>query len=222
MTGSTAEPELNLVVAAREHAADGVVALTLRAAGGGPLPSWAPGAHIDLVLTPDLTRQYSLCGDPADRDAWRVAVLRETAGRGGSAHVHDRLHEGVEVRVRGPRNHFELSPAPRYLFIAGGIGITPILPMLAAARHAGADWRLLYGGRTAASMAFTDQLSAHGARAQLRPQDRHGLLDLETFLAEPTEDTLIYACGPEPLLQAVEKHCGHWKPGVLRTERFAP
>jgi ferredoxin-NADP reductase len=222
MTESTAEPELDLVVAAREHAADGVVALTLRAPGGGPLPSWAPGAHIDLLLTSDLIRQYSLCGDPADRDAWRIAVLRETAGRGGSARVHDRLHEGVEVRIRGPRNHFELSSARRYLFIAGGIGITPILPMLTAAQQAGADWRLLYGGRTAASMAFADQLSAHGPRARLRAQDRHGLLDLEAFLAEPTEDTLIYACGPEQLLQAVDKHCGHWKPGVVRTERFAP
>ncbi len=94
--------------------------------------------------------------------------------------------------------------------------------MLAAARHAGADWRLLYGGRTEASMAFTDQIAAHGPRSELRPQDRYGLLDLESFLAEPTEDTLIYACGPEPLLQAVEKHSGHWKPGTLHTERFAP
>jgi ferredoxin-NADP reductase len=222
MNDAFAEPELNLIVAARESAADGVVALTLRAPDSSSLPPWAPGAHIDVVLTPDLTRQYSLCGDPADRDSWRIAVLRETAGRGGSAHVHDHLHEGAEIRVRGPRNHFELSSARRYLFIAGGIGITPILPMLAAAQQAGADWRLLYGGRTAASMAFTDQIAAHGPQAELRPQDRHGLLDLETFLAEPAEDTLIYACGPEPLLQAVEKYSGHWKPGVLRTERFAP
>jgi ferredoxin-NADP reductase len=222
MTQHTPEPEQTLLVTAREDAADGVVALTLRAPDGAPLPPWAPGAHVDLLLTPELTRQYSLCGDPADRGAWRVAVLREAAGRGGSDHVHDRLRPGDAVRVRGPRNHFELGSAARYLFIAGGIGITPILPMLAAAQAAGADWRLLYGGRTERSMAFTSELAGHGARVQLRPQDRYGLLDLAAYLAEPTDDTLIYACGPEPLLQAVEQHAAHWKPGVLRTERFTP
>jgi ferredoxin-NADP reductase len=220
-----AERELDLVVAERDVVGLGVVGLTLRSPDGAALPVWSPGAHIDLTLTPGLTRQYSLCGDPADRACWRIAVLRERGGRGGSVYVHDRLHEGAEVRIRGPRNHFELIEAPRYLFVAGGIGITPILPMLAAAHSAGADWRLLYGGRTAASMAFGTQLATgYGARVRLRPQDEYGLLDLETFLAEPSEGTLIYACGPEPLLQAVQKHSGQWgwDPGALRTERFAP
>jgi ferredoxin-NADP reductase len=221
--------ELNLVVAAREEAADRVVALTLRAPDRAALPAWAPGAHIDLLLTPELTRQYSLCGDPEDRTSWRVAVLRKADGRGGSAYVHDRVHEGAEVRARGPRNHFELSPSPRYLFVAGGIGITPILPMLAAAQKAGADWRLLYGGRTGASMAFVREIRAvagQGSRVQIRPQDEYGLLDLEGFFAEPEprDNTLIYACGPEPMLQAVEEHCErrNWSPGAVRMERLTP
>lgn len=137
--------ESELVVSEREFAAEGVLALTLRHPLGEPLPAWEPGAHVDLVLGPELERQYSLCGDPADRSAWRIAVLREPAGRGGSAHVHAQLGQGDKVRVRGPRNHFALRPAPRYRFVAGGIGITPILPMLAAAEAAGAEWSLLYG-----------------------------------------------------------------------------
>ncbi|MCZ9348006.1 ferredoxin reductase, partial [Streptomyces sp. TRM76130] len=137
-----------LVVADVHPAADGVRSLTLRRPEGGPLPAWEPGAHIDVLLAPGLERQYSLCGDPADRETWRIAVLREDAGRGGSAFVHERLGPGDAMRVRGPRNHFRLEPAARYRFIAGGIGITPLLPMLAAAERAGADWSLLYGGRS--------------------------------------------------------------------------
>jgi len=219
------EPELTLTVAERERPAEGVLALTLRSPEGAQLPAWDPGAHIDVFLptapTPTI-RQYSLCGDPADRTAWRVAVLREQAGRGGSAFVHDRLAEGDEVRVRGPRNHFPLLPAERYLFVAGGIGITPILPMLEAATRAAIPWSLLYGGRTAASMAFADRLSAHGPHVRIRPQDQYGLLDLDTFLDRPHPDTLVYACGPEPLLQAMEKATAQWPEGALHTERFTP
>lgn len=117
--------EAELVVEQREFAADGVLALTLRHPLGEQLPGWEPGAHIDVVLGPDLERQYSLCGDPADRTTWRIAVLREPDGRGGSAYAHEQLGHGDKVRVRGPRNHFRLEPAPRYRFVAGGIGITP-------------------------------------------------------------------------------------------------
>lgn len=190
--------EAELVVGRRESVADGVLALTLRHPLGAELPPWEPGAHIDVVLGPDLERQYSLCGDPTDRRAWRIAVLREPDGRGGSAHVHGRLGEGDTVRVRGPRNHFALAPAPRYRFVAGGIGITPILPMLAAAEAAGAEWSLLYGGRTRGSMAFTEELGRYGARVTLAPQDETGLLDLAPVLDRVPEGTLVYCCGPGP------------------------
>ena len=213
------EDASELVVARREFAAEGVLALTLRHPLGEPLPAWEPGAHVDVVLGPGLERQYSLCGDPADRSAWRIAVLREASGRGGSAHVHEQVREGDKLRVRGPRNAFRLEPAPGYRFVAGGIGITPILPMLAAAEAAGAPWTLLYGGRTRRSMAFTGELARYGDRVTLAPEDETGLLDLPSVLDDVPEGTLVYCCGPGPLLDAVEARSPS---GVLRVERFRP
>ncbi|MHC3471429.1 PDR/VanB family oxidoreductase [Streptomyces sp. 7R007] len=210
--------EAELVVDRREFAADDVLALTLRHPLGEDLPAWEPGAHVDVVLGPELERQYSLCGDPADRSQWRIAVLREPDGRGGSAHVHEQLGQGDKVRVRGPRNHFRLESAPRYRFVAGGIGITPILPMLAAAEAAGAEWTLLYGGRTRNSMAFTEELKRYGDRVTVAPQDETGLLDLSVLDGLP-EGALVYCCGPGPLLDAVEERCPQ---GVLHVERFQP
>lgn len=223
MNATTPEHEDDLVVERRHEAADGVVALILARPDGGPLPPWEPGAHIDLCLGEGLTRQFSLCGDPSDAHRWRVAVLREAGGNGGSAHVHEKLPEGGRVRIRGPRNHFPLQPAARHLFVAGGIGITPILPMVRAADAAGAEWRLLYGGRSRRSMAFVDELAGYGpGRVRLVPQDEEGLPDLAGFLAEPRPGTLVHCCGPEPLLAAVEEQCRAWPPGTLRTERFRP
>ena len=218
VTVIASEFEADTVVESREEAADGVVVLTLREVGDHPLPRWEPGAHVDLLLDDGLSRQYSLCGDPADHHLWRLGVLRELEGRGGSAYVHDVLHPGARVRVRGPRNHFPLLPSPRYLFIAGGIGITPILTMVAAAEAAGADWRLVYGGRARSSMAFLPELT--DPRVTVCPQDETGLLDLDGLLGTPVQDTLVYCCGPEPLLLAVEERCASWPRGSLRVERF--
>ena len=136
------------------------------------LPAWEPGAHVDLVLDGVPARQYSLCGDPADHHAYRLGVLRDPDGRGGSLFVHDRLQEGDTVRIRGPRNNFPLVASPRYLFIAGGIGITPTLAMIRAAEAAGAGWELVYGGRSRASMAFLDELAQYGDRVSVRPLAR--------------------------------------------------
>lgn len=217
------EVERDLVLERKETVAEGVVLLTLRDAEGRPLPEWEPGAHIDLMLRADLVRQYSLCGDPGDRSCLQVAVLCEPESRGGSSYVHDVLSEGESVRIRGPRNNFPLEKTKRYLFIAGGIGITPMLPMLAAVHARGADWRLVYGGRTRASMAFRDDLQrAYGERVMLRPQDEYGLLDLPSLLGKPQRRTAVYSCGPEPLLAAVESGCEKWPSGALHVERFAP
>ena len=209
---------MKLLVESKETIADGVVLLSLRDPDGLPLPPWAPGAHVDLVLADGLVRQYSLCGDPHDTSVFRVAVLREQAGRGGSQHVHDVLAAGQLIEVLGPRNHFPLVEAARYLFIAGGIGITPILPMIEQVAAAGQDWRLVYGGRTLASMAFRAELERH-ANVEIRPQDEHGLLDLPALFADLDDDTAVYCCGPEPLLAAVEQHRGT---GSLHVERFEP
>ncbi|KHL12473.1 ferredoxin-NADP reductase [Mumia flava] len=216
------EHDLELVVAAVEAPADDVRAVVLRDAGGAALPPWTAGAHIDLHVG-DLVRQYSLCGDVDDLHAWRVAVLREPEGRGGSGWVHDVLAVGDTVRARGPRNHFALADAEAYVFVAGGIGITPLLPMIAAADAAGADWRLEYGGRSRASMAYGAELVArYGDRVRLHPADEVGMLDLEAILGTPRTDALVYCCGPEPLLRAVEQRCASWPVGSLHVERFAP
>jgi len=216
------EVDVRLRVDRRATGAEGVVVLDLRDPAGADLPEWQPGAHVDLRLPGGLTRQYSLCGDPADRSLWRIGVLREPESRGGSRHVHEALHEGAEVDVRGPRNHFPLVPAPRYLFIAGGIGITPILPMIAAADAAGARWELHYGGRSRRSMAFLESLERVSGHLVLHPQDEVGLIDLDALLGTPQPGTLVYCCGPEPLLVAVEQRCADWPPGALHLERFAP
>ena len=110
--------------------AEGVVSIELAALDGRALPAWEPGAHIDVVLPNGVIRQYSLCGDPARNDSWRIGILREPSSRGGSSFIHEELRPGDRISVAGPRNNFKLVEADRYLFIAGGIGITPILPMI--------------------------------------------------------------------------------------------
>ena len=195
----------SVVVRELHHAADRVVAITLAAADGAALPGWEPGAHIDLVLPSGKIRQYSLCGDPADTNTLRIAVLHVPHGRGGSNEVHQ-LRPGQQITVHEPRNRFPLVLAGHYTFIAGGIGITPILPMVRAVAGAGLDWRLVYGGRSRAGMAFVDELLTLGAdRVQLVPEDTHGRPDLGAAIEAAPPGGAVYCCGPEPLVTAVEK-----------------
>ena len=222
LTLATRELESLVRVEGKRVVSDGVVALTLTDVDGTPMPRWEPGSHVDLVIDGVHTRQYSLSGDPADPGTYRLGILRDPAGSGASLYVHDRLQEGDVVRVRGPRNNFPLVESPAYLFIAGGIGITPMLPMVAAAEAAGAEWQLVYGGRQRASMAFLDELEAYGDKVSVHPQDETGLLDLAALLGPPRPGTAVYCCGPEPLLAAVEVQCRAWPRGSLHVERFAP
>jgi len=214
--------ESELDVASIEAGAEGVAVVTLTLPDGGDLPPWQPGAHVDLLLPNGLERQYSLCGDPHDTGRWRIGVLRDPRSRGGSAFVHEQLASLGKVKVRGPRNHFPLPDAACYRFVAGGIGITPILPMIRQAERQGRDWRLLYGGRTVGSMAFVDELAAYGDRIVVAPQDTHGLLDLDSFLRDAPDGTAVCACGPEPLLQALATVCDTVPAVSLHIERFAP
>ena len=207
-------------VEAKEQVAEGVVAVTLARPDGGRLPDWAPGAHIDVALPDGTLRQYSLCGDRWDPYRYRIGVLREPRGRGGSRYVHDELRPGDVLGFAGPRNNFAMVPASRYLFIAGGIGITPLLPMVHQAEHVGADWTLVYGGRSRSSMAFLDRLARYSDRVHVRSEDEHGLLDLAAWLGVPRPDFAVYCCGPAGLLDAVESRCRAWQPHALHTERF--
>jgi ferredoxin-NADP reductase len=213
---------VRLRVASTWQAADQVRCFLLTDPDGGDLPAWAPGAHVDLLLPTGMTRQYSLCGDPADRRTWRVAVLLEEDSRGGSRYLHERAREGTELAASLPRNNFPLVSADRYVFIAGGIGITPLLPMIAAASAAGAQWRLHYGARSLDRMAFTGELDRYGDRYARYPQDSHGLMPLAEILGPAADGAAVYCCGPEPLLAAVEgQHKGRLA-GTLHVERFHP
>jgi len=220
MTMDADQEKINVVVRAITSEADGVIGVTLAAPDGASLPGWTPGAHIGLLLDGGLERQYSLCSDPADHDHWRVAVLREPASRGGSEWLHAQLKVGDVLRASGPSNQFPLVDAASYLFVAGGIGITPLLPMISALEQRGASWRLLYGGRQLGSMAFVKALEAYGERVQIRPEDQHGLLDLQGWIGEAQPGMVVYSCGPERLLEAVEAQCANWPEGALHIERF--
>lgn len=211
--------------------ADGVVSVRLERVDGQPLPAWQPGAHVDLVLPVGITRQYSLIESPADLSSYRIAVLQQRSSRGGSEYVHVFLRPGQRVRIGAPRNHFALDPADAYLFIGGGIGITPLLSMARAAHDGGTAWRLHYGGRTLRSMAFRRELpAAYGDNVELWPQDLRGPLPLARLLARPSgasssaERTLVYCCGPEPLIEAVRTTAARngWPEEDVRFERFAP
>jgi ferredoxin-NADP reductase len=197
---------LRVEVADVADVAAGVKVLTLSAVDGQELPAWTPGAHIDLALPSGLTRQYSLCSDPVDRTTYRIAVLRQLEGNGGSAELHRIASPGLRLSIRGPRNHFPLVAADNYIFVAGGIGITPILPMTCEAERRGTPWHLIYGGRDRDSMAFVEELQALGnTSVDIVPQDERGLLDLDRTFADVPNETAIYCCGPEALITAAQE-----------------
>lgn len=198
------------------------VVLELIDTGGHPLPGWEAGAHIDLHLPNGIIRQYSLCGDTNDLSRYEIAVLRDPDSRGGSEYIHAELRKGSTLRVGFPRNNFPLRDAPGYLFLAGGIGVTPLLPMIAAARRSGVPFTVRYAGSSRARMTFTDQLAAM-PEAELHISDEGTRLDLAGVLTPDLgRGVLVYACGPARLLDAVSARCDEL--GVadqLRVERFS-
>jgi tetrachlorobenzoquinone reductase len=199
--------------------ADDVVEVVLAAPSGAPLPEWQPGAHVVLQLADGLSRQYSLCGDPAERGSWIIAVHRAPASRGGSSYVHDRLRVGTLLQVEGPVNNFSLVRAERYLMLAGGIGITPILAMTRSLRESGADFELVYCGRRASLMAYRDEIAGwRDGRVTLHSDEEDGgPLDLRALLAA-RPGSLVYCCGPQGMIAAVEEAAPD--PALVRVERF--
>ncbi|MGJ7504287.1 cytochrome P450/oxidoreductase [Variovorax sp. ZT5P49] len=203
--------------------ADGIVKLRLVSPDGKALPRWAPGSHIDVECgTPELSRQYSLCGDPDEAGVLEIAVLHEPEGRGGSAWVHANVKAGDRLRIRGPRNHFRLDESlKKAIFIAGGIGITPVSAMARRAKALAMDYELHYSGRSRASMAFVDELAAlHGERLHVHAADEGRRNDLQALLAQPVSGAQVYACGPLHMLEALESCCAAWPEGALRVEHF--
>lgn len=199
----------------------GVLSLDFMAPDGGELPPFGPGAHVDLHLADGQIRQYSLCGDPADRTTYRVGV-REVEGGRVSRVIHYELRPGALITVGVPRNNFPLVPSPRYLFVAGGIGITPMLPMMREATSTGADWTLLFCTRRVEEAAFLDEALALGGTVSLHASEAGTRLDVAARLAEAPPDTVLYCCGPERLMAAVEEATRAWPEGTVRFEWFQP
>ncbi|RJQ85455.1 PDR/VanB family oxidoreductase [Amycolatopsis panacis] len=205
----TAPRRLPVLVRGATWLADRVIGLDLVPVGGTSLPPWEPGAHIDVVLPSGLVRQYSLYGSGDDPALYQIAVLLEPNGRGGSKEVHGTALVGRQLEIRPPRNHFGLVEAPAYVFVAGGIGITPILPMISAVAKAGKPWTLVYGGRTRTSMALLPELAlVPGGAVDVRPQDERGLPDLAAQVARAPDGAAFYCCGPEGLLRAMSEVTG--------------
>jgi ferredoxin-NADP reductase len=206
-------------VVARELVVHDVLAVELAPVGGGSLPAWEPGAHIDVEVMPGVERQYSLVAR-TPQGHWRIAVLREYPGRGGSIAVHDQLAVDDQLWVGGPRNHFGFDPTRPAVFVAGGIGITPIVAMVDAAQTAGTPWELHYAGRTRGGMAFAAELAErYPDHVRVAAADEGARLDLVALLAAP-RDAVVYCCGPARLMDAVQAAAAHWAPGSVRVEHF--
>ncbi|CRK56644.1 Vanillate O-demethylase oxidoreductase [Alloactinosynnema sp. L-07] len=215
--------DLDLVVSSITREVEDVVSFTLRRPDGGALPAWIPGAHLDVFLPSGIQRQYSLCGDPADRSCYRVAVRRIDGGGGGSVAMHSEVAEGDVLTFRGPRNAFTFIDVESYLLIAGGIGITPILPMVREAARRGADWTLVYTGRSRATMPFVAELDAiGGGRLELRPDDEYGPPEAAELVRRAKPGAAIYVCGPPALIDAARAVQPGLNPtGSLHSERFS-
>ena len=187
-----------------------------------PLPAFTAGAHLDVQVPNGMIRQYSLHGDPADRSVYRIAVKRESSGRGGSMSLHDAAEVAIALGIVGPRNHFPLDPgAERHLFIAGGIGITPIYAMIQTLAARGQAWDLHYCARTPDHAAFYEELKALGPGHVTPHFSEIPTLDVSELLRVQPEGTHVYCCGPQGLMKAVEAAAAHWAPGHVHFEWFA-
>lgn len=213
-----------LEVVGLERLSDEVLCLRLARPDRRPLPRWSAGSHIEIECgDPELARKYSLCGDPDAREEWRVAVRRDAEGRGGSRWIHERLQPGMTLRVRGPRNNFRLDEgAQRYLFLAGGIGITPIMTMAERARARGAEYALHYSARSRGSLVYAESLrERHGERLHLHVSDEGERNDFAALLAGTPAGTQIYACGPQRMLDVLERLVEARPDLSLRVEHFS-
>jgi ferredoxin-NADP reductase len=194
-----------------------------RRVDGKPLPSAAPGAHIDIKLPNGLVRQYSLLTSTADPESYTIAVKRDPSGRGGSSYMHGELKVGQTLRIKGPRNNFPLVDAEHVILIAGGIGITPIFCMVQELVTQQRSWKLHYSSRSRADMAFLDALAKHEPVYLHFDDEADGkFLDIAKIVAEAPKNSHLYCCGPMPMLKAFEAATADWPRAQIHVEYFAP
>ena len=211
---------VEVVVESVDRSCGDVTVVTLARAGGGLLPGWEPGAHIDVAVPDGTMRQYSLCGDPG-AETWRLGVLLEATGRGGSRYVREGLIQGEAIRVGLPRNNFALVDKDSFLFFAGGIGVTPLLPMVKQLEARGKAWTLHYGGRSRSTMAFADELLALGPATTIWPDDKGTPIPILKTIQETDAAAAVYCCGPPGLIAAVQGACAVAGREAPYVERFA-
>lgn len=195
---------LEVEIVAKSRSGARIFAFELAAVGGGDLPAWTAGAHIELRWVADgreYVRQYSLCGESFSGPRWRIAVLREKNSRGGSAYLCDQARVGMRLQARGPRNNFPFTPGRRVTLLAAGIGITPILSMAFEAQARGCDWRLVYLACERADVGLRESLARLPAeRVQFHYAAEVGRLNLEAWTGMLGVDDAVFACGPLRLL----------------------
>jgi len=211
-----------VVVDQVRHEADNIIGISFKNQDDSDFPKWSPGAHID-VMVGEFTRKYSLCGYNADREILEIAVLREDEGRGGSKYIHDHLKQGDSLKIKGPKSNFRLDEkAKRYILIAGGIGITPILTMADRLAELGKDYCLHYAGSTRSSMAFVNRIEQdHAGRFELYPKSEGKRADLQSLVTTADANTRIYVCGPDRMIEMLEELCASLPENVLHFEHFA-
>ena len=206
-----------MVVHSATVIATDVMAIRLLPVGGGRVAWWDAGSHITLHLPDGRERQYSLCGDPTDRSGYEIAVLDTHGDGAASTWIHENVTSGSVLTVSGPRNHFPLVPSKEYLFIAGGIGITPIRAMIESV-PTGRPWSLIYLGKSRSAMAYVSELAQrHPRRVTIHESEKSGRLDLTETLTSTTAD--VFCCGPESLMNDVERLVPSPNAHV---ERFSP
>jgi phthalate 4,5-dioxygenase reductase subunit len=226
MTTDEQPPMMPLRVTRNEAIADGINLIEFRDRTDQPLPQFSAGAHITIRVPNGLLRKYSLCNDPAERDRYQVAVKREANGRGGSSNLVDTVKAGDELMVVPPVNDFGLPPrAQNFLFIAGGIGITPIMAMIQEVQKQGKRFRLFYCTRSPETTAFADELSKPEFEGKVIIHHDQGdpacALDLKPILAERKNREHLYCCGPRPLMEAVRHLTDHWSSTAVHFEAFS-
>ncbi|MGJ7548635.1 PDR/VanB family oxidoreductase [Pseudomonas alloputida] len=204
--------------------AKGVVVIELRSPDGAALPSFKPGAHIELHLPDDRVRQYSLCNDARETHRYCVGVGLSPVSRGGSRHVHQSLRVGDRLTVSPPRNHFPLEEdAPGFVFFAGGIGITPVWSMIQWCEANQRPWHLYYLVRSRQRAAFLEQLQPFGERVTLHADDEAGVLfDIAAAIGQQPGNVHFYTCGPTPLMLAVEAAAHSYPEEQVHFEWFTP